>query len=257
MTTGIARLATRAAACGVLAFASGPGCAGGGSGLGDVLREAGLPLPAGLDDDTIASGLREALEVGTRNAVSRTSKRDGFLRNDRIRIPVPESLDPLTSALRRFGFAAQVDELELAMNRAAERAAGEAAPVFLDAIRSLSLADAREILEGPDTAATDYFQRTTRDALRSRFEPIVAEQMQAVGLARLYRGLVAKYEALPVPTQPAPDLEDHVTRRALDGLFTVLGEEERRIRTEPAARTTELLRRVFGDAPSSGRAGPS
>jgi hypothetical protein len=242
----------RAAAYAGLALAVGWGAACAGDGLEGVLRQAGIALPAGeLDEGTIARGLRQALEVGTRRAVSRTAVEDGFLGNQRIRIPVPESLEPMASALRRFGLGAQVDELEVAMNRAAERAAGEAADVLLAAVRSMTLADARQILEGGDTAATEYFRRTTRAELRTRFEPIVAEKMQAVGLARLYDGLVARYEALPIPKQPAPDLQEYVTDRALDGLFTSLAEEEQRIRADPAARTTELLRRVFGASRAS------
>ncbi len=244
-----ARRLSRAAWTSFLACGLAAGCAADGSlgGLEGVLEQAGLGMPATtLDEGTIARGLREALEVGSRNAVARTSTLDGFLRNELIRIAVPEELDTMTSALRRFGFGAQVDELELAMNRSAERAAGEATDVFLGAIRGMTLADAREILQGPDTAATDYFRRATSDELRARFEPIVAEKMEAVGLARLYGDLVARYQALPVPKQPAPDLQDHVTEQALAGLFTVLGEEERKIRNDPAARTTELLRRVFG-----------
>jgi hypothetical protein len=184
--------------------------------------------------------------VGTENAVRRTSRLDGFLANDAIRIRLPESIEPMTDALRAVGFRAQVDELEVGMNRAAERAAGEAAEVFLDALSRMTIDDARAILQGSDTAATEYFRRNTSDALRARFEPIVTEKMQTVGLARLYDGMVASYRALPIPKQEAPRLEGWVTDRALDGLFTVLGEEEQRIRTDPAARVTDLLRTVFG-----------
>ena len=133
------------------------------------------------------------------------------------------------------------------MNRAAERAAGEATDVFLDAIRKMTFSDARAILDGGDTAATEYFRRTSSAALRSRFEPIVSEKMQTVGLAQLYSGLASHYQRLPVPgKEPAPELESYVTDHALDGLFTVLGEEETRIRRDPAARVNELLRTVFG-----------
>jgi hypothetical protein len=183
--------------------------------------------------------------VGTRNAVEQTSVRDGFLGNDRIRIPLPDTLEPMAQGLRAVGFGAQVDELDVAMNRAAEQAAGEAADVFWKGIQQMSFADAQAILAGDDTAATDYFERTTRDDLSARFQPIVDGKMDEVGLVRSYDGLLAQYTALPFTEKPELDLRSYVTERALDGLFTVLGEQEREIRTDPAARTTALLREVF------------
>jgi hypothetical protein len=217
-------------------------CAGGG-GVGELLSRAGGP---GLGDDTIVAGLKEALQVGTSSAVSRTSKVDGYFGNSLIRIGLPDSLDTMAKGLRAIGFGAKVDELELAMNRAAESAAGEATDVFWGSIQQMSFADARAILSGGDTAATEYFDRTSRDELRGRFQPIVSEKMGQVGLARLYDDLVDRYTALPFTREPPLDMSGYVTEKSLDGLFTVLGEEERRIRANPAARTTELLRRVFG-----------
>jgi hypothetical protein len=220
-------------------------CAGGGAGRGGLLARAVAGRSA-LSDDTIVAGLKEALEVGTRGAVTRTSQVDGYFGNPLIRIGLPDSLDPLAKGLRVIGFGNKVDELELAMNRAAERAAGEATDVFWSAIRQMTFADARAILRGGDTAATDYFDRTTRDELRGRFEPIVSEKMRQVGLVRLYDDLVARYTALPLTRKPSLDMGSYVTERALDGLFAILGEEERKIRADPAARTTDLLRQVFG-----------
>lgn len=218
-------------------------CAGGG--VDDLLARAGAGRP-GLSNDTIVAGLKEALEVGTRSAVARTSQVDGYFGNPLIRIGLPDSLDAMAKGLRAIGFGRKVDELELAMNRAAERAAGEATDVFWSAIRQMTFADARAILGGDDTAATDYFDRTTRDELRGRFEPIVSEKMGQVGLVRLYDDLVARYMALPLTSEPPVEMRGYVTERALDGLFAILGEEERKIRADPGARTTELLRRVFG-----------
>lgn len=197
-------------------------------------------------DGTVVAGLKEALEVGTRNAVEQTSAQDGFLGNDRIRIPLPDTLETMAQGLRVVGLGAQVDELDVAMNRAAEQAAGEAADVFWKGIQQMSFSDAQAILTGDDTAATDYFERTTRDDLRSRFQPIVDAKMDEVGAVRSYDGLVAQYTALPFTEKPSLDLRGYVTEGALDGLFTVLGEQERMIRTDPAARTTALLREVFG-----------
>lgn len=234
----------------VLAASLTLACAGGGGSgaLGGLLGGSGLGSLGGEPDTaTIASGLREALRVGTKNAVLQTSREDGFLGNSLIRIGLPESLQKMAGALRTFGMGRQIDELELAMNRAAEQAAGEATEVFVGAIRSMTIADARDILTGGDTAATEYFRRTTGDTLRARFAPIVDDKMQQVGLAQTYRDFIGRYEALPIPGRPAaPNLENYVTDRALDGLFTVLGEQEKRIRTDPAARVNDLLRRVFG-----------
>jgi hypothetical protein len=159
---------------------------------------------------------------------------------------LPDSLETMAKGLRAIGMGSQVDELEVAMNRAAEKAAGQAKDVFWQGIRQMSFADAQAILQGGDTAATEYFDRTTRPTLRARYEPIVARTMDQVGLVRTYDDLVGRYTALPFTKKPAFDLRSYVTDKALDGLFTVLGEEERKIRTDPAARTTKLLREVFG-----------
>ena len=216
--------------------------------LDDLLDKAGLLGEANLDEGTIVAGLKEALKVGTHHAVRLTSMRNGFLGTDLIRIPLPNSLDPLASALRTVGLGSQVDELEVAMNRAAERAAGEAGAVFWSAIRAMTIDDARGILNGGDTAATDYFRRVTSRPLFERFEPIVERKMEEVGLVRLYDRLANQYRAIPLigSAKPPPEIEGYVTDKALDGLFTVLAQEERKIRTDPSARVTELLRRVFG-----------
>lgn len=193
-----------------------------------------------------ASGLKQALEIGTRNAVGLTSRENGYLDNPLIRIKLPGGLDKMATGLRAVGFGAQLDELEVAMNRAAERAAGEATDVFWQGIRQMTFSDAVGILNGGDTAATEYFERTTRDTLRARFEPIVSDKMDEVGVVRSYDQLVGRYDAIPFAKKPSLDLRGYVTARSLDGLFAVLGEEERKIRTDPAARVTPLLKQVFG-----------
>jgi hypothetical protein len=153
----------------------------------------------------------------------------------------------MADALSALGLGSQVAELELAMNRAAERASAEATEVFWKAIAQMTLQDAFGILNGGDTAATEYFRTRTSDALRARFRPLVDERMQQVGVYRIYEPLENRYAALPFVTKPALDLDAHVTDRALDGLFGMLAREERRIREDPAARSSELLRRVFAD----------
>jgi hypothetical protein len=199
-----------------------------------------------LDESTVAAGLAEALEVGSERACSELARPGGFSGNPLLRLSLPAELDPLTRSLRSVGLGSQIDRLEDAMNLAAERAAGEAVPVFVDAIRALTIRDAFEILDGPDDAATVYLREQTGAPLRARFEPVVTGAMEAVGLYRIYAELVVRYEALPFAKPAAPDLDAYVTDRALDGLFETLAAEEARIRADPAARTTALLRRVFG-----------
>lgn len=224
------------------AAALGLGCAELGlSDLGELL-DAGSPVSEATVDD----GLREALRVGTQRAVSTLARRGGFADDPKLRLELPEELAPMATALRTVGLGARVDELELAMNRAAERAAGEALPIFASAIASMTLKDAVEILEGPPDAATQYFRRNTRDALAARFEPVVRDAMGNVGLYAAYGELVARYEAIPFAKPVPPDLTAQVTDGTLHGLFDTLAREEARIREDPAARTTALLRRVFG-----------
>ena len=200
-----------------------------------------------LDEATVLAGLKEALKVGSSNAVNSTSTVDGFLGNALIRIAVPEQLDSAASTLRNVGLGSYVDELEVAMNRAAEQASGQARGLLWDAVTSMTIGDAFGILRGHETAATDYFRLRTEDQLRVRFRPMVAEQTESVGLGRLYGNLADTYARLPLSGKPElVDLDAYVTEKALVGLFTVLAEEEQAIRQSPAARTTELLRKVFG-----------
>jgi len=222
---------------------TGPGCVPpAGIELGSILQ-----TDAPLDGATVVAGLKEALAVGADRATAAPSVPDGFLGDAMLRIALPESFRGAASTLRRVGLGGLVDELETALNRAAEQAAGEAAPVFREALRGMTIADGFAILNGNATAATDFFRQRTEDALRARFEPIVAAKVEATGLGALYSRAVAAYDALPLTGMPAPvDLDAYVTGQALDGLFATLATEERAIRADPAARTTELLRRVFG-----------
>lgn len=228
----------------VLAVVAIAGCA--------ELDEALKQLPqttkntGSLGDVRIGAALKEALQVGTENAVRLTGRRDGYFRNDAIKILLPEQLRTLDRALRAVGLGAQVDELVLGMNRAAERAAPQAKRIFWDAIGAMTIDDARRILEGPDTAATDYFKSKTSNALAAAFRPIVETSMREVGVTRQYTELYRRAQAIPFLNVEAYDLDRYVVTRALDGLFHVVGEEEKKIRTNPAARVTELLREVFG-----------
>ncbi len=197
-------------------------------------------------DSTDASGLKEALRLASERAVQATSSPNGFLDNAKIRIGLPGSLGKMASGLRAIGMGGQVDELEVTMNHAAEKAAGEATPVFVDAISQMSIQDASGIVTGGDTAATDYFKKTTSATLRERFRPIVDQAMQSVGVTKQYDALVGRYKSIPFSSAPKLDLTGYVTDQALAGLFTVVGEQEQKIRTNPAARTSDLLKQVFG-----------
>ncbi|NIO29555.1 MAG: DUF4197 family protein [Candidatus Latescibacteria bacterium] len=220
------------------------GCAGLKSDALDAISRAGQDAP--LDERTVAAGLKEALRIGTERTVASTSKLDGFLGNALIRIVIPEEFEKAANTLRSVGLGKQVDKFAVGMNRAAERAAGEAIDIFWNAITRMTLADAFGILNGGETAATDYFRDRTEGTLRTRFMPIVRDKMSEVGLYQVYNELTDYYNKLPMVTEPALDLDEYITDRALYGLFTILGQEEKRIRQDPLARTTELLRRVFG-----------
>lgn len=244
------------------------GCATSGSGglFEDIVGAVGnLKAPPGgrLDEGQVISGLKEALAVGTANAVTATSAVDGYFANAAIRIVVPEKLRNTADLLRKVGFGQQVDDFVLSMNRAAEKAAPRAKAHFVAAIREMTFDDARRILRGGDTAATDYFEGKTRQKLYDEFRPAVSKSMDDVGVTRSYKRMTAKYAALPLagaglkvfgPTESRAggaeslDLDRYVTEKALDGLFHVLGQEEKKIRTDPAARVTEILRTVFGSA---------
>ncbi len=200
-----------------------------------------------LDTKTVAAGLKEALKVGTKRTVKATSRVDGYLGNALIRIAMPEEFHSMNSALRRLGLGSYVEEMEVAMNRAAEMAAGEAREVFWQAIGDMTLKDAYGILKGHDSAATDYFRSRTTKTLQRRYLPIVRNKMNKVGLYNAYNRAVEQYTAIPFVKKPELNLDEYVTDRALSGLFTVLAKEEKKIRKNPAAQTTELLKRVFSE----------
>lgn len=199
-----------------------------------------------LDETTVATGLKQALDVGTRRTVETLSRPGAFSRDPVLRLGLPGELGQAAQVLRGVGFGAQVDQLEDAMNRAAEQAAAQAVPVFASAITSMTIADAFDILYGENDAATRYFQSRTSDELHRRFQPVAARAMEQVGLYGIYRDLVARYERIPLMKPPAVDLEGFVADQTLEALFAEVAKEEARIRQDPAARSTALLRRVFG-----------
>lgn len=232
-----------------LLLATPPMAAQGGF-FDDLTKGLGLSGASGdsLDDSTIVKGLKEALATGTARAVTAVGRQGGYFDNETIKILMPEKIRTVADLLGRFGFQAQVDDFVLSMNRAAEKAAPKATEYFVAALREMTFDDARKILQGGNTSATDYFRRKTGDRIFDAFKPVVTSRMQEVGVARSYNEMMGKVQAIPFagPTVGGFDLDRYVTGKAVDGLFTMLGEEEKKIRTDPAARGTELLRKVFG-----------
>lgn len=216
-----------------------------GSADAGIMEKLGLKSK-GPNDETVAKGLKEALTVGTGNAVTRTGVVDGFFKNEAIRILMPEKLHTMDKGLRAVGMGPKLDEFVLSMNRAAERAAPAAKAIFKSAIGEMKFSDVRKILDGGDTAATEYFRTKTTARLTESFRPVVSQALGEAGATKQYKGLAAKASSIPFLRSPALDLDGYVTGKALYGLFLVLGEEERKIRKDPAARVTQLLKDVFG-----------
>ena len=196
-------------------------------------------------DDDLVSGLKEALDVGTKKAIELVSQVDGYFAHEVIKILVPEDMQKIADTLASLGLQKQVDEFVLSMNRAAEKAAPVAISIFVDAIKGMSFDDARGILTGGDTAATEYFKENTSETIYEAFKPVVTSSMEEVGVTKTFKTLTDKYSSLPFVEKKSIDLDNYVTTKALDGLFYMLGEEEKKIRTDPAARVTDILQKVF------------
>ncbi|EEF78455.1 hypothetical protein MDMS009_2999 [Methylophaga thiooxydans DMS010] len=219
----------------------------------DDLKEAGKTFMPGaetadstLDTNTIISGLKEALSVGSQRAIDTIGQTDGFLANPKIRIPLPPQVEQVGGLMRQFGMSGLADEFATSMNRAAEEAAPEATNIVINAIKNMSIEDAKQILNGPDNAATEYFKTKTSDQLSTLFRPTIENSLDQVGSTRYYNQLSDQVSDVPVVGQNLNvDLPDYVTEQALNGLFTMLAIEEKKIRENPAARSTELLKKVF------------
>ena len=200
----------------------------------------------GPGDDHIAAGLKEALTVSTRKAVASTGRVDGFLKNTAIRILLPEELRSVGKGMRMMGMGQQVDALDLGMNRAAEQAAPAARQIFINAVTKMTIADARRVLSRGDTAATEYFKTASTDQLTAAFAPVVHRAMENVGVVRQYNQVLQNPLAGRLAESQDFSLDKYVVGKTMDGLFYVMGEEERKIRKDPAAQTTALLREIFG-----------
>ncbi len=192
------------------------------------------------------NALKTALSQGSRAAVAQLGRENGFLGDARVKIPLPEGLRRAEKNMRRFGMSRYADELIVTLNRAAEAAVPEAQALFVDAVRQMSVQDAKGILTGGDTAGTEYFRRTTADALGERFLPIVRRSTERVGLAQKYNQYAAKGVRVGLVEAEDANLDDYVTRKALDGLFFMVAEEEKKIRKDPVGAASSLIRRVFG-----------
>jgi RNA binding exosome subunit len=201
---------------------------------------------SGLDQKTTVSGLKEALSIGTENAVKMVSKTNGYFGNQMVKILLPDKIQKVADAVAKLGFQEEVDSFILSMNRAAEAAAPKATSLFVNAIKAMSFDDARKILQGGDTAATEYFKGKTSKKLYDEFKPVVVSNMNKVGVTKAYKDMMTPYESLPLVPKESMDLDHYVTNKALDGLFLMVGQEEKKIRTNPAARVTDLLKTVFG-----------
>ena len=224
-----------------LLFAGGPAAAQ----IEDLTKSMGLGDKTQLGSEKVASGLKEALKISTGNAVGLTGKADGYFMNEAIKILMPQKLASVEKGLRAVGYGPQIDEFVLSMNRSAEKAAPAAKEIFWGAIKEMSFDDARKILGGGDTAATEYFKEKTTGKLTEAFRPVVEESMDEVGVTRQYNALVGQAQSLPFVKVPSLDLNQYVVGKALDGLFLTIASEERKIRKDPAARVTALLKEVF------------
>jgi hypothetical protein len=204
------------------------------------------PGSGGLSEKDAVAGIKEALVKGTGESVALVSKVDGFFLNPEIKIPFPENARTIESQLRNVGLGNKVDEVIRSLNRAAEDAAKSAQSIFVNAITSMNISDALQIVSGKNDAATQYLSKTTTPELKAKFSPVIKASLDKVDATRLWTELITLYNQIPFVTKQNPDLTGYVTDKAISGLFTMIAKEEIKIRQNPAARTTELLRKVFG-----------
>jgi hypothetical protein len=199
-----------------------------------------------LSNDDIVKGLKAALSVGSNNAGESASKLDGFYRNEKINIPFPPEINNVKTSVENMGLKPQVTKFVETLNRAAEEAAKEAAPIFVNAITTMNISDGMNILNGGDKAATTFLEDKTTSELKTKFEPIVKKAIEKVQLTKYWNPVVSNYNKVPFVKKVNPDLEAYVLERAISGMFTLVAEEEAKIRNNPAARVSDILKKVFG-----------
>jgi hypothetical protein len=201
----------------------------------------------GLTEKDAADGIKEALVNGTGESVKQVSVLNGYWGNPEIKIPFPAEAKEMESKLRTIGMGKKVDEFNESMNRAAEKAASEAKPIFLTAIKEMTVRDAVNIVKGTDNAATMYLKNNTSPQLIDKFQPIIKTSLDNVNATRYWSDLITIYNKIPMVKKMNPDLPQYVTQKAIDGLFIMIAKEELKIRKDPVARTSELLKKVFGN----------
>lgn len=207
---------------------------------------AGPAGPVPLSDTEILQGLREAIQVGAKNAAGLAHKQDGYFKNAKLFIPFPAEAQNVADKVRQLGFGSLVDNFVVTLNRGAEEAAGKAAPIFANAVTQMKWDDVRAILKGNETAATDYFRRTTRKPLYDAFYPVIKKSLDNVEATKYWGDITSTYNKIPLVKPVNTDLTAYATDRALDGLFILLADEEAKIRKDPVSRVTDILKRVFG-----------
>ena len=203
-----------------------------------------------LNDDQlstaqVAEGLKEALVNGTSKGTATASQLDGYFKNPKLKIPFPPDVQKVENKLRQLGLNKQVDQFVMTLNRGAEEAAKEAKPIFVAAIKNMTIQDAWGILKGGDNAATDYLKRATSAELRGKFKPVIKRALDKTNATKYYSDVINTYNKIPFIEQVNPNLDDYATQKAIDGLFVLIAQEESNIRANPLARTTDLLKKVF------------
>jgi hypothetical protein len=198
-----------------------------------------------LSTEEVAAGLKEALTNGASKGSDLVSQVDGYFKNAEIKIPFPPEVQKVETKLRQMGMGDQVDKFVLALNRGAEDAAKEAKPIFVTAIKQMTIQDAWSILKGEDDSATQYLKRTTTSQLTEKFKPVIQKSLEKTNATKYYKDLVTTYNKIPMVQKVNPNLDDYATEKAIGGLFVMVAKEEKSIRDNPTARTTELLKKVF------------
>jgi len=199
-----------------------------------------------LSTEEVAMGLKEALTKGVSTGSDKVSQPDGYFKNPAIKIPFPPEIKQVETRLRQIGLDEQVDEFVLSLNRAAEDAGKEAKAIFIAAIKQMTIDDAWAILKGEDDAATQYLKRTTSLQLKEKFKPVIQNSLNKVNATKYYSNLINSYNKIPLVSKVNPNLDDYATDKAIEGLFVMIAKEEKDIRKDPLARTSDLLKKVFG-----------